>query len=121
MSTETIKKKVHPLDRFIVELMDFINPEGTFKARPVKQITWNNAKSELTEIILKKDETGKVTGHLIHEGMVIPISVGLTETFKPIMTISFGTLFVTSMAIDNKKGLDLYLKKLFDKKQKNSE
>lgn len=120
MSEET-KKKVHPLDRFIVELMDFINPEGSFKDRPVNRITWTNNKSELTEIVLVRDEVKHVTGHLIHEGMKIPIDVSFTQTFKPSLTISFGTLFITSMAIDNKKAIDTYLKKLFDKRQKSGD
>lgn len=112
---EEIKKpkKVHAMDKFILSMMEFM---GT--PNPGKNIQWfaKPEVSELTEIFIECNAEQRISGYLVHDGKIIKILVQDSSTWKPVKEVRFGEMFTTSMAVDNKKGLDLYLKGLYDKK-----
>ncbi|QDJ97189.1 hypothetical protein D6_0029 [Aeromonas phage D6] len=112
-------KKAHPMDSFIQDMINFMNPEGSTKDGDKLFLKTKEGTSDLTEILLERND-GVITGYLVHEDKIIKINVGFSQTWKPTLEIRFGEMFVTSMAVDNKKGLDMYLKRLYDKKPPKS-
>lgn len=115
VETKPKVKKPHPLDKMIGKMLEFMHPDSKNKNGDTLEWHAKPEVSELTEIFIGvKDD--RVIGHLVHDGKIIKIEVQPSQTWKPIPEVRFGEMFTTSMAVDNKKGLDLYLKGLYDKK-----
>lgn len=113
--TDKVKaKKAHPLDKTIQGILNMFSDD--VKLPNTVGFVAKEGVSELTYLIMERGVDKEVKGYLIHDKKKINISVVQSGTFKPFLEIRFGEMFITSMAVNNKKALDLYLKGLYDKK-----
>lgn len=111
-------KKAHPLDKTIQGILNMFSDD--VKLPNTVTFYSKEGASELTHLSMERGVDKEVKGYLVHDGKSIKISVVQSGTFKPFLEIRFGEMFITSMAVNNKKALDLYLKGLYDKKPPKS-